>query len=1094
MAEKVIGLRLQINGVPQTITNIKQLETEIGNLEGKLKSTAIGSAEFSNLSNEIRTARGQLEDFNKSTEGFGFDKLVESVGKFSAGVTGAFAAAGAAAQLFGKDSEDVNKAAQKAQNLLTLAVGATTIAEGVLAAKKLFTTSATVAQTTAKVSNTVATVGQTTATVALTGAEVGATAATGGLTVAIKALGTAIKSNPIGFIVGLLAAAAAAMYVFSDDTDDATAAIERLDAALKKNLQTIDETTRRTQNDLKIKLAAAEAEGASIEELSNLRQKSYTLEINAQAERIRAINDAYDKERAILEKGLSEKEKLQEGHQKKLRELDEKYGSQRQSAIVAKNNAEVNAEIDKNNTLKEIRDREQNAELANQKRRSQLLTSGLQQALTDLKIAYKEEIKIAKQKNEDISLVEKVYNKNRLEIIKQFNLAYKKSVNDLYVELNDLSQGSFLLEEKFLIESQKNRKEIFVKSQTDNNITVTKQLLKTLNIQQEARKTYETNITKLIASEEDLRAKMSITKLETENETKQQIFEDYLKQGFAVYQNQVFDKWGHLIKDAGTIQEEISEKTNEKLKVSNEKFANDIANIKIQKETELAKKQEILDKNKVGKATKLQIEAGQARLDLEVLFENQRQDLKLRKELEGIQTNLQMTEKGNADTLQLQKDLYQKDFELKVKNDIKKIRAGAEVSAILSGETDSNKIKKAGDDAVAAYLKLAEAIKIAGLAAIDTNNEINKDLINTEEEYLKKVAELKSQNNKPSDNPKEKELKDNDKLNDKLILLELQHQKDILQIKRDASARNKEIIDNDPTASPEAKQKANIELLTLENQLSDAKTAITKKEREINDKATKEFLQNLSIGIQEFSNTLNQVASLVQQSFGLRLQRLEADYQISLQKIADEEKRFANESDEQFEQRQKQILAKREETEKIYLANKKKIEKDAQIASLQFTLAQAIASGAQAFVNALASLPPPANAIVAGIQAGLTAIQVGIIGQQLSVVKSTPLARGGFLRGPSHEQGGIKYQGGSVELEGNEAVINRRSTLQYAPLLSQINQQGGGKPIYVNSIMDSRMAEVLASTKNEPIRAYVLEQDITKSQAVNRRLEELASY
>jgi hypothetical protein len=104
------------------------------------------------------------------------------------------------------------------------------------------------------------------------------------------------------------------------------------------------------------------------------------------------------------------------------------------------------------------------------------------------------------------------------------------------------------------------------------------------------------------------------------------------------------------------------------------------------------------------------------------------------------------------------------------------------------------------------------------------------------------------------------------------------------------------------------------------------------------------------------------------------------------------------------------------------------------------------------------------------------------------------MARGGFLRGPSHEQGGIKYQGGGVEVEGNESVINRRSTLAYAPLLSQINMQGGGRPIYVNNVMDSRMAEVLASVKNEPIRAYVLEQDITKSQAVNRRLEELASY
>jgi hypothetical protein len=79
-------------------------------------------------------------------------------------------------------------------------------------------------------------------------------------------------------------------------------------------------------------------------------------------------------------------------------------------------------------------------------------------------------------------------------------------------------------------------------------------------------------------------------------------------------------------------------------------------------------------------------------------------------------------------------------------------------------------------------------------------------------------------------------------------------------------------------------------------------------------------------------------------------------------------------------------------------------------------------------------------------------------------------------------------------LEGNEAVINRRSTLQYSGLLSQINESGGGRPLLVNNIMDSRLAEVLASVKSEPIRAYVLEQDITKSQAVNRRLEELATF
>jgi hypothetical protein len=170
---------------------------------------------------------------------------------------------------------------------------------------------------------------------------------------------------------------------------------------------------------------------------------------------------------------------------------------------------------------------------------------------------------------------------------------------------------------------------------------------------------------------------------------------------------------------------------------------------------------------------------------------------------------------------------------------------------------------------------------------------------------------------------------------------------------------------------------------------------------------------------------------------------------------------------------------------------------------LKFTLAQTIASGAQAVVSAL-SLPPPFNAILAGLNAAVTLLQVGIIQTQINDVQSQPLRRGGVLSngilaggglvsGPSHEQGGV-YAGGGYTLEGNEAVINRQSTLQYSGLLSQINQQGGGRPIMVQSAMDSRLVEALAKQKSEPIRAYVVEQDITKAQGINRRLEQLASF
>jgi hypothetical protein len=87
--------------------------------------------------------------------------------------------------------------------------------------------------------------------------------------------------------------------------------------------------------------------------------------------------------------------------------------------------------------------------------------------------------------------------------------------------------------------------------------------------------------------------------------------------------------------------------------------------------------------------------------------------------------------------------------------------------------------------------------------------------------------------------------------------------------------------------------------------------------------------------------------------------------------------------------------------------------------------------------NALAS-PPPLGLIMAGIAGALGAAQIAIIASQ-----PTPkFAKGGILNGASHANGGIPTPYG--ELEGGEAVINKRSTRLFTPLLSAINEAGGG--------------------------------------------------
>ena len=105
------------------------------------------------------------------------------------------------------------------------------------------------------------------------------------------------------------------------------------------------------------------------------------------------------------------------------------------------------------------------------------------------------------------------------------------------------------------------------------------------------------------------------------------------------------------------------------------------------------------------------------------------------------------------------------------------------------------------------------------------------------------------------------------------------------------------------------------------------------------------------------------------------------------------------------------------------------------------------------------------------------------------------MGAGGMVMGPAHEYGGVSFAGG-VNLEGGESVINRQSSLNYGGLLSTINQSGGGAPLInnaSNSLMEERLLQAIAKTKNEPIRAYVLGSEITNSQAINRKLDELST-
>lgn len=125
-------------------------------------------------------------------------------------------------------------------------------------------------------------------------------------------------------------------------------------------------------------------------------------------------------------------------------------------------------------------------------------------------------------------------------------------------------------------------------------------------------------------------------------------------------------------------------------------------------------------------------------------------------------------------------------------------------------------------------------------------------------------------------------------------------------------------------------------------------------------------------------------------------------------------------------------------------------EKELQLKQAKRTKAMAIMNAtlnaAAAIISSLAQSPIAIGPVPnpAGIASLALATTMGAM--QIAAAAATPLpkaSRGALLHGKSHAQGGIP-----IEAEGGEAIINKRATTRFLPLLSAINQSTGGVALY----------------------------------------------
>jgi len=178
----------------------------------------------------------------------------------------------------------------------------------------------------------------------------------------------------------------------------------------------------------------------------------------------------------------------------------------------------------------------------------------------------------------------------------------------------------------------------------------------------------------------------------------------------------------------------------------------------------------------------------------------------------------------------------------------------------------------------------------------------------------------------------------------------------------------------------------------------------------------------------------------------------------------------------------------------------------------EFARTQAIIGGAMAIMNILSGTATKnviADAIIKGIMIagviGTTALQLQTINAQKpptaelgGVMDDDFFAQGGMVQGKSHAQGGEKFSVGGrvVELEGGESVINKRSTSMFKPVLSRINEMGGGRKFAdggmvfdVDSMgVESLMTEqILDGINNQEV--ILVEADVTQTQKTVKNIE-----
>jgi hypothetical protein len=249
-------------------------------------------------------------------------------------------------------------------------------------------------------------------------------------------------------------------------------------------------------------------------------------------------------------------------------------------------------------------------------------------------------------------------------------------------------------------------------------------------------------------------------------------------------------------------------------------------------------------------------------------------------------------------------------------------------------------------------------------------------------------------------------------------------------------------------------------------------------------------------------DAFKQQQNLKQQQIGLAVEAADAIMNVTTQNI---DRQLSSEVKLLEERKEAGVISQEEYEEGVEKVQRAAFAKKKKIALLEVIIDTA---------TAIMKIKAEAAVLIAGIftapMAAVALAQIPFVlasgAIQAGVIASQEFANGGMVHGNSHAQGGEKFSVGGrvVELEGGEAVINKRSTAMFRGQLSAMNAAGGGvkfadggllnQPSFTqsqfNAVGQSQMRGAMASGR----KVIVVEADITDTQNSVSVIESEATF